>query len=118
MKTFYFILLSLPLLHACSTLSIPGAQVGFIDKNISPPNDCKKIIKLSESNRNEKKENARNDIHIELKNKAAEHNANLLILDNDETQSYLKGLTIKATAYKCKNEDLISIMSSKNHYIY
>lgn len=118
MKKLYFILLFLPLLHACSTLSISGAQVGFIDKNISPPKNCKEVAKFSESNRDENKENARNDIYIELKNRAAEHNVNLLILDNKESDSYLKGLTIMATAYSCKKEDLISITAIKNHRIY
>lgn len=118
MRKYYLVFILLPLLQSCSTLTVSGAQVGFIDKATTLPIGCQEIIKLSSSNRNENISNAKHEIYIELKNKAAINGANLLVMNSKESRSFINGLTMNSTAYRCNDVDLRSIMIIKDNYIY
>lgn len=118
MKRLYSTLLLLPFLHACTTLTISGAQVGVIEKKRAPSINCKEIKKLSESDRNANESRARSDIQIILMNQAALSGANLLALEHEESRTFMKGITINAVAYNCEKEELIRVMSKKSNLVY
>lgn len=118
MNKYYLVFIFLPLLQSCSTLTVSGAQVGFIDKATTLLMGCQEVMQLSSSSRDEKISNAKRDIYIELKNKAAINGANLLILDSKESRSFISGLTMSSIAYRCSDVDLRSIMAIKDNYIY